>query len=98
VLRRFPRPIQEYADEKMGLLQGSIFIFANGTNLEILLLLEAAKSDDAEQWQFGCAPLSTARLEAGVGEPHSMGVGPPGQIRLSASVCAFGVPLEDVEK
>lgn len=68
VLRLIPRPIYEYVDEKSGLLHGSMFAFANGTNPEALLLVEATRSDGAEQWRFGCAPLSTARVEAKIGD------------------------------
>jgi hypothetical protein len=66
VLRLIPRPIYEYSDEKSGLLHGAMFAFANGTNPEALLLVEAIKKDDTQQWRFGCAPLSTARVEAKV--------------------------------
>jgi len=68
VLRLIPRPIYEYSDDKAGLLHGAVFAFANGTNPEALLLVEAIKSEDAQNWRFGCMPLSTARVEAKVGD------------------------------
>lgn len=64
-LRLFPRPIHEYGNEKADVLTGAMFVYANGTNPEVLLIVEAVRSDSGEViWQHGCAPLSTARLEA----------------------------------
>lgn len=65
VLRLVPRPIFEYGDPEAALLSGAMFIFANGTNPEVLLLLEAqSDGGDKPQWQFAFVPLSTAPLEA----------------------------------
>lgn len=95
VLRLIPRQVHEYADEKAGLLHGAIFVFANGTNPEVLLLLEAIKSEDGASWRFGCAPLSTAQLEARLGDriewesPHLV------KYDFKRPYVAFGVPLEE---
>jgi hypothetical protein len=67
-LRLFPRPIYEYADPKAGLLHGAMFVYANGTNPEVLLLAEARATKQGKSWIYGCTPLSTAPLEAKLGE------------------------------
>jgi hypothetical protein len=95
VLRLIPRPIYEYADEKTGLLHGSMFVFANGTNPEVLLLLEATKTDGAEGWRFACAPLSTARLEAKLGERVEWDSGKLINYDFKRPYVAFGLPLAD---
>jgi hypothetical protein len=76
-------------------LHGAIFVFANGTNPEVLLLLEAIKSDDAMHWQFGCAPLSTARLEAKVGDRVQWDSEKMLKYDFRRPYVAFGVPLEE---
>jgi hypothetical protein len=95
VLRLIPRPIYDYADEKSGLLHGSIFVYANGTNPEVLLLLEATKLDDTLRWQFGCAPLSTARLEAKLGDRVEWESDKLVKYNFQRPYVAFGVPLEE---
>jgi hypothetical protein len=56
--RLLTQPIDRYADEKSGITDGAIFAFANGTNPEVALLLEAS----SEQWLFGALRLSSAAL------------------------------------
>jgi hypothetical protein len=64
-LRLQPRPIHQYQDRAFGLLDGAIFVFSNGTNPEVLLIVEAVKSDGADpHWRYALAPVSTAALEA----------------------------------
>ncbi len=60
-LRLIPRPIDRYADSASGLVDGGIYIFANGTNPEILLLIEARRrGDGATTWSYAAAPLARA--------------------------------------
>jgi hypothetical protein len=60
-LRLLPRPIYRYADPDAGLLDGALFTFANGTNPEILLLVEATGQDLSESaWSYGLARISRA--------------------------------------
>jgi hypothetical protein len=64
-LRRIERPVHTYRDEDHGLLEGGLFILANGTNPEILLFLEA-RADPKEKskavWQFMLARSANAEL------------------------------------
>jgi len=60
-LRPLPRPMHRYADPASGLVDGAIFVFANGTNPEALLLIEAqARGPGRSDWQFAAVPLTTA--------------------------------------
>jgi hypothetical protein len=62
-LRLLPRPIYRYADAASGLLDGAIFVFAFGTDPEVMLLLEARRQGQREgqaSWQYALARLSRA--------------------------------------
>ena len=60
-LRLLPRPIDRYADAASGLIDGAIFVFANGTNPEDLLLIEAQGREPASAtWQYAVARLALA--------------------------------------
>jgi hypothetical protein len=64
-LRRLERPLHSYRDEANGLLDGALYIFANGTNPEIVLFLEArANAADKTKftWQFATGRLAHAEL------------------------------------
>lgn len=56
--RLMPQPLDRYSAENDGITDGALFVFANGTNPELVLLLEC-KND---QWMFGAARLSSAEL------------------------------------
>jgi len=60
-LRLLSHPIDRYADAASGLVDGAIFIFANGTNPEVLLLIEARRhGEGATSWSYAAVPLTTA--------------------------------------
>ncbi|OYV89904.1 MAG: hypothetical protein B7Z73_06495 [Planctomycetia bacterium 21-64-5] len=54
--RLLSQPIDRYSDGDASILDGAIFVFANGTNPELGLLLEC--SDDG--WSYGAFRLSSA--------------------------------------
>ena len=66
-LRLLPRPIHRYQDEKDGLIDGALFIFAHGTNPEIVAVIECRKETSGPVWSYGFLPLAgagvTARLD-----------------------------------
>lgn len=64
-LRVLPRPIYEYEDAESGILSGAVFVVANGTNAEILMLIEARAKTDEEPayWVAGFSRLATASLD-----------------------------------
>jgi hypothetical protein len=54
--RLLPQPIDRYQLPEAGILDGAFFVYANGTNPEVGLFLEAGKQD----WTYGIARLSAA--------------------------------------
>ena len=63
-LRLMPRPILEYEDKEKRVTEGEIFVWAHGTNVEILMFLEARQGEnDARHWVAGFARLSGASLD-----------------------------------
>jgi hypothetical protein len=62
-LRLLETPLHAYRDEKAGLLDGAIFGFVHGTNVEVLLLLEArAEGQKPAQWMYGLARVGSAEM------------------------------------
>ena len=64
-LRRLDRPLHSYRDEDAGILEGGLFAFANGTNPELLLFIEARQGKGKASkpvWQFGVGRASSAKL------------------------------------
>ncbi len=60
-LRMLPHPIDRYHDAASGQIDGAIFIFANGTNPEVLLLIEAIRRGNGPpKWTYAAATLTTA--------------------------------------
>ncbi len=60
VCRLLPQPIDRYDDAAAGVTDGAIFVFANGTNPEMGLLLECSD----KQWSYGAFRLTAAALFA----------------------------------
>jgi hypothetical protein len=58
--RLLPQPIDRYDDMALGILDGAIFVFANGTNPEMGLVLECSE----QQWTYGVFRCTGARLFA----------------------------------
>ncbi len=65
-LRPLSTPLYRYADEATGVIDGAIFAFANGTNPEVLLLLEAQRDEATKQafWTYGFAQMTGAEVFA----------------------------------
>jgi hypothetical protein len=62
-LRRLERPLHTYRDEAGGLLDGAMYVLANGTNPEIMLFVEArAKPGEKPVWQFTVGRMSHSEL------------------------------------
>ena len=62
-LRCLPKPVHRYNDMNAGLLDGAVFLFAHGTNPEILMLVEAhVKDGEPAKWHCGFAPMGSAEL------------------------------------
>lgn len=69
-LRPLPTPLYRYADEETGVIDGAIFAFANGTNPEVLLILEAHRGSEvkAAHWNYGFAQMTGAEVYASLDE------------------------------
>jgi hypothetical protein len=62
-LRLISHPVDRYADAASGLIDGAIFAYANGTNPEVLVLLEARRQGNAgPAWKYAAAPLARAKV------------------------------------
>jgi hypothetical protein len=67
-LRLLPHPIYRYSDPASRLLDGAIFAYANGTNPELLLLLEARRPGDGPTgWWYAAARFARAELNLELG-------------------------------
>lgn len=77
-LRLMPQPIDRYADTNANILDGGIFAYANGTNPELALLLEASDKG----WSYGVVRVSLAQLKVSLDDelvltiPHFQGATP----------------------
>ena len=59
-----PHPLDVYEDDGEGVLDGAVFAWAHGTNVEILMFIESRKMDDGTpRWFAGFSRLSGASLE-----------------------------------
>ena len=59
-LRLLPQPIHRYASQEEGLVDGALFVFAQGTDPETMLLFEARKNGENYEWQYACARVTWA--------------------------------------
>lgn len=69
-LRPLSTPLYRYADEETGVIDGAVFAFANGTNPEVLLLLEAQRDATTKDaiWTYGLAQMTGAEVYASLDE------------------------------
>jgi hypothetical protein len=62
-LRLMPQPILQYEDKEKGVIEGAVFVWAHGTNVEILMYLEGRQGEDgAKHWVAGFMRVSGADL------------------------------------
>ncbi|GAA4470742.1 hypothetical protein [Novipirellula rosea] len=70
-LRLLPRPLYRYeiSDSSMALgsFDGCVFAFAQGTDPEALLLIEAVRDSEGEHWEYGFSRATSGGLEATLG-------------------------------
>jgi len=89
-LRLLPRPIDRYADPAAGLVDGALFAFANGTNPEVVLLIEAqGRPPDSAAWRFAAARLSLSGVALTLDGAEAWSVDHPDRIRPDATYCIF---------
>ena len=61
-LRLLPQPVYRYDDLDKAVIDGAVFVFAHGTNPEILVIIEAL--NEPSKWQYGLSRLTSAELRA----------------------------------
>jgi len=62
-LRLLPQPVYRYAALKQGVIAGGVFAFVQGTDPDILLLIEARGKDvAAARWQFAAARMHSVAV------------------------------------
>ncbi len=57
-LRLIPQPVYQYTSEKLGVLSGTVFAFVNGTDPEVLLVVEAFSENRSTGWRYLLAPMT----------------------------------------
>ena len=55
---RYPTPI-----EKSDYIDGAIFVFVEGTDPEVLLLVESVSSTNGQMWQFGISRMNRDAIQ-----------------------------------
>ena len=63
-LRLLPKPIYRYESESSEVLDGAIFTFVQGTNPEVLLLIEARQVGDKHEWQYALVRFNSVAMRA----------------------------------
>jgi hypothetical protein len=62
-LRLLPKPLHSYAAPKRGVVHGAMIVFVEGTDPDLLLLIEArGKSVASAHWQYAVARMTAAEL------------------------------------
>lgn len=61
-LRLLATPLHRYTDPDRGIIDGAVLAYANGTNPEVVLLLEAHAVAGERRWQYGFARLGHAEM------------------------------------
>jgi len=62
-LRLMRQPLYRYHDDRGELVDGAVFCFAQGTNPDVILLLEARREENGLIWQYGLARMHHRRLD-----------------------------------
>ncbi len=57
-LRPLATPLLRYSDAEQELIDGAIFALANGTNPEVLLVLEAQRVEEKAAWRYALVQMS----------------------------------------
>ena len=63
-LRPLTSPLHRYEDPVNGIVDGAVFSFANGTNPEVLLALEAQESAGKGRWVYAFVQMTGAAVKA----------------------------------
>lgn len=62
-LRLLPQPIHRYATGDDGIVDGGMFVFVQGTDPEVFVLLEARSDGDSVRWYFAAARMNSVGFQ-----------------------------------
>ncbi|OYV96418.1 MAG: hypothetical protein B7Z73_00740 [Planctomycetia bacterium 21-64-5] len=99
-LRLLVQPVHRYDDADHALQDGAAFIFAHGTNPELVLLIEAlGTAVDQAHWHYSAFPSSSAELHVELdGHEVWMRPGAPGVVgQPTDDYWLFSLPAEDAQ-
>lgn len=97
-LRLLPQPIARYSDEGNGLVDGTMFVLANGTNPEVVLLIEARKEGTGKTvWNYGLARMGHAKIHVSIGDKEVWTVARVGDVPSDGSYWLDYRMVPDVE-
>ena len=63
-LRCLPRPIYRYKTERQDLIDGALFAFVQGTDPEVVVVLEAVQRDGKSEWRYALTRRTAHAVEA----------------------------------
>lgn len=63
-LRLMPRPLYRYTSPEAGIIDGALFAYAQGTNPEVVVIVEAIQDSEATRWRCGISRLTGYALRA----------------------------------
>jgi len=63
-LRFLPRPLYRYKTERKDLIDGALFAYVQGTDPEVVLVLEAAHRDGKSEWRYVLTRRTGMAVEA----------------------------------
>jgi hypothetical protein len=67
--RLMPNPLHEYTSEPAGIIDGAVFGFTQGTNPELVVLIEAARNETgALSWRFAANRLTRYAVQLRLGD------------------------------
>jgi len=63
-LRMLTQPLYQYESARDDVLDGALFAFVEGTDPEVLLLVEARQTGERYEWHYALSRLNSVRLQA----------------------------------
>lgn len=61
-MRLLPQPIYRYRSQKGEVIDGALFVFVQGTDPEVFLLLEAVEQGGKRHWQYALARMNSVQF------------------------------------
>lgn len=62
-LRLLPQPLYRYGGEDDDLIDGALFVFAHGTDPDVIVLLEARRHREGDKWHYSLARMCGLPVE-----------------------------------